>query len=421
MHYKTRMIFQPSTWGNIFGNALEWYDFALYGSLAPFIAQHFFPAENKLVSLMLTFAVFAIGFIMRPLGGVVFGHLGDRQGRRKPLLWSVALMVIPTILIGLVPSFGVIGFFAPVLIVLIRLFQGLSVGGEFAGSMVYLSEISDRKHRGFFASFATFGIFVGLLLGPLVILGTKLCVEEEAFSEWGWRIPFLFSIPLGVIVFFWRHHMQESVAFIQASTHKITKPPLQECVAAYKAPLWIAVCISAQVGIPFWLVMIYSITYFTKILHAPYAVVEAQNLYAIVMALLFTPFFGWLTTKIAARKILMASSVALILMAYVMNVVLIDNVITGVFYLAHFFIVIILTAYLATFEGVLTSLFPPRIRYSGIALSYNSSLAIFGGTAPLIVTALIKNGLSTAPGIVLTAGGMIAMSGLLFIKRFERY
>lgn len=422
MKTNTAIIFNKSTLGNIFGNTLEWYDFVLYGSLAPFIAHHFFPTKNSLVSLMLTFAVFAVGFLMRPLGGMIFGHFGDTCGRRKPLLWSITLMVIPTILIGFVPSYSAIGFFAPLLIILIRLFQGLAVGGEFTGSMVYLTELSDLKNRSFFGSFASFGIFTGLLLGPIVILLTNHSMTHNQFSEWGWRIPFLFSFVLGLIVYFWRHNMHESTAYIQDVEKKsITHSPIKECFRSHKAALLISACISAQVGIPFWLVMVYSITYFTKILHAPFSVVETQNMFAILISLIVIPIFGWLTKKISTWLLLIITSFAFIVFSYAIDIVLIHNVISAKFYMADFAITILVAAYLATFEGFLASLFPTEIRYSGIAISYNISLAIFGGTAPLIVTAMIKNGIVTAPGIVLTIGGVIAFVALLFARRYARY
>ncbi len=422
MGTNTATIFNKSTLGNIFGNTLEWYDFVLYGSLAPFIAHHFFPEKNNLVSLMLTFAVFAVGFLMRPLGGMIFGHFGDTRGRRKPLLWSIALMVIPTILIGFVPNYSAVGFLAPLLIILIRLFQGLAVGGEFAGSMVYLCELSSHKNRAFFGSFASFGIFTGLLLGPIAILLTNHSMTHNQFSEWGWRVPFVFSFVLGLIVYFWRRHMHESTAYVQDVEKKsITRSPIKECFRSHKIALLISACISAQVGIPFWLVMVYSITYFTKILHAPFEVVETQNMFAILISLIVIPIFGWLTKKISTWLLLIIISFAFIIFSYVIDIVLIHNVISAKFYLADFAITILVAAYLATFEGFLASLFPTEIRYSGIAISYNISLAIFGGTAPLIVTAMIKNGIVTAPGIVLTVGGIIAFVALLFARRYARY
>lgn len=422
MKSNIQTLLSKSTLGNIFGNTLEWYDFALYGNLAPFIARQFFPAKNGLISLMLTFAVFAVGFFMRPLGGMVFGHFGDTRGRRKPLLWSVALMVIPTVLLGLVPGYGAIGFLAPLLVIFIRLFQGLAIGGEFVGSMVYLGELADKENRGFFASFASVGICAGLLLGPIVIQATNLFVTHNQFTQWAWRIPFVFSIVLGIIVYMWRRSMQESAAFVaQAKKRLITQSPIIECFRSHKKALLISFCVSAQVGIPFWLVMIYSITYFTKILHAPFAVVETQNMLAVFIALIMVPIAGWLTKKISAWSILLTAAIIFIILSYVINVVLIDDVMTTAFYAADFFITIIVAVYLGVFEGYLSSLFPTEIRYSGIAVSYNISLAIFGGTAPLIVTMLIKNGIMTAPGIVLTVGGVIAFIALLCARKCAVY
>ena len=159
IHHMKLVLFQKNVLAAVFGNSLEWYDFVLYGSLAPFLAQHFFPTDNHLTSLMLTFAVFAVGFLFRPIGGILFSHFGDTRGRRKTLIASMILMGVPTVLIGLIPSYQTIGATAPILILCIRAFQGLSVGGEYAGSISYLFEIAEKKERGFYSSLVQVGLF----------------------------------------------------------------------------------------------------------------------------------------------------------------------------------------------------------------------------------------------------------------------
>lgn len=413
-------LFQKKTLGAVFGNTLEWYDFVLYGSLAPFISQHFFPLKNHLASLMLTFAVFAVGFLFRPIGGIIFSHFGDTRSRSKTLIVSIVLMCIPTILIGLIPSYHTIGMLCPVLVVIIRLLQGLSVGGGYVGSMSYLTEIAPKGERGFYSSFVQIGLFSGILIGPIVIKIVMGLTTAKQFAAWGWRIPFISSILLGIIAYFLCRGLIEPQAFVKNLKEK-SKVPLITCFEKYKAPLLIGFFLSSQVGIPFWLIMVYSTTYFSKILHAPFAMVETQNLYAILLALIVTPLIGRLTKRVSAWTILFICSIGFIVLSYVMNIILVQHLMGIQFYLAHFLMVFFTAAYLAAFAGYMASLFPTAVRYSGIAFSYNVSLAIFGGFAPLVVTAMIKNGILLAPGILLTLSGVMAFVALLFARRYSKY
>lgn len=423
MKSNTNIIFSKSTMGNIFGNSLECYDFILYGSMASFIARHFFPAGNNLVSLILTFSVFAAGFLMRPLGGIIFGYFGDTRGRRKTLLWSITLMVIPSVLLGITPSYSSIGLFAPLFIVVIRLFQGVAMGGEFAGTMTYLSELpSDRNSRGFFASLAVVGSFVGLLLGPVMIKLVNLFMTHDQFSVWGWRIPFLFSLILGIVVFLLRRSMVESPAFLVESSKKsVAKTPVKTCFRLHKSALLATFFICGQTGIPFYIVMVFSTTYFTTILHAPFAVIETQNLVTAFIVLISIPIFGWLTKKISAWVILFVASIFFILFSIIINNILIHHVLSISFYLSHLIIALFLGAYVATFPGYIASLFPTELRFSGLGISYNFTQALLCGTAPLVATAMIKHGIIIAPGIVLTVGGVMAFFALLFARKMPKY
>ena len=180
------------------GNALEWYDFALYGYFATTIGQLFFPKFSTVASLMATFGVFAAGFIMRPLGGLIFGHIGDKIGRKSALLWSIYLMAIPTTLIGLLPTYEQIGWLAPLLLTFIRLAQGLSMGGEFTGSMIFVVENAQQGNRGLYGSWVVFSLLVGILVGSAIATSTCYFLSEDQVMDWGWRIPFLLSVGEGV-------------------------------------------------------------------------------------------------------------------------------------------------------------------------------------------------------------------------------
>src|SRR5262245_52493068 len=200
------------------GNVLEWYDFALFGFLAPVIAPLFFPSESRIASLLDTYGVFALGFFMRPLGGVLFGHIGDRIGRKQALLWSVLLMAVPTTLIGVLPTHAQVGLLAPLLLTLIRILQGLSVGGEFIGSMSFLGEHASPRQRGFIGSWCTFSAGLGNLLGCGVAALVTAMLPPDELHRWGWRLPFFASVVVGVVGLWLRQGIEESPSFQQSAS-----------------------------------------------------------------------------------------------------------------------------------------------------------------------------------------------------------
>ncbi|OGT95518.1 MAG: hypothetical protein A2298_05175 [Gammaproteobacteria bacterium RIFOXYB2_FULL_38_6] len=419
---KPRLL-SKATLANTFGNTLEWYDFALYGGLAPYIAIHFFPSKNFFISLILTFGAFAAGFLMRPLGGLLYGMFGDIRGRRHALIISVIMMALPTFLLGLIPSYQHIGIAAPVLVVLIRLFQGLSVGGELTGTMAYLTESTEERRRGFLASFSMFGVFAGILIGPIIILIVSYLIGQQTFAVWGWRIPFLFSAVLCLIIFNITKTLTETPAFLaEKSDSKNYLTPLIECFKEHKINMLKGFGISIQVGIAFWITMVYMITYYTKILHLPFDATFEINLVGICIALVTVPIAGKLSEYIGLKPILFVSLIAFIILSIPFNAAIIHPL-TPIKHVAilHFIFSIFVGSYLAALPGELASMFPTRVRFTGVALSYNVALALFGGTAPLVVTYLIKTTHTLlAPGVVITSGAVLSLIALLTIRKKDK-
>src|SRR5262245_53259578 len=213
------------------GNAVEWYDYGLYGYLAPVLATLFFPSKDPLTSLMATFGVFAAGFVMRPLGAIAFGHLGDRFGRKKALVVSVALMAVPTGLIALLPTYAELGATAPALLVLLRLLQGFSVGGEFTGSIIFLVEHAPPSRRGFIGSWAGFSTNAGCMLGGAAGALLVTFLGRQAVVEWAWRLPFLLAAVLGIVGLFLRLRVEETPLFQSlAKSEGIARTPLLEAL-----------------------------------------------------------------------------------------------------------------------------------------------------------------------------------------------
>ena len=214
---------------SMIGNALEWYDFVLYVQFSTIIGSLFFPSDNEFTSLLATFGIFAVGFVMRPIGGILFGILGDKFGRKSALVFSILMMAIPTALIGFLPTYEQVGIIAPISLTIIRLLQGLALGGGFSGCMTFIVEHAPSKQRGLIGSTSMFSLGAGVLLGIVVSLGFSKCLSPEDFISWGWRVPFIISLGIGMIAFYIRNNIDESPIYLEAKKHgNLSKTPVKE-------------------------------------------------------------------------------------------------------------------------------------------------------------------------------------------------
>jgi MHS family proline/betaine transporter-like MFS transporter len=252
------------------GNTLEWYDFAVFGFVAPAISSQFFPSDDRLAGLLNTFALFAVGYLARPLGGALFGHLGDRIGRKRALQISILMMAVPTSLMAVLPTHAEIGIWAAVLLALLRLLQGFSVGGEFIGSICYLVEVAPVKQRGLFGSFAVFSTVGGMLLGSAVAAILHLTLSPEATAAWGWRLPFLGGIVLGFTGWHLRRHLLETPAFEQIVSQGRTEPhPGLRALRQMPAEIVQVAVMTMLLGVGIYTLFIWMPTYLTHILSPP--------------------------------------------------------------------------------------------------------------------------------------------------------
>jgi MHS family proline/betaine transporter-like MFS transporter len=372
------------------GNILEWYDFTVYGFFATIIGAQFFPDEDKVVQLISAFGIFAAGYLMRPIGGIIFGHIGDRQGRKKALLISILLMAIPTTLIGFLPTYENIGWYSALLLVILRLLQGLSVGGEFTGSISFLVEKAPQNKRGFFGSWSTFGVFGGMLLGSgLASIITSVLTTAE-LHDYGWRIPFLFGAVIGVVGLFLRKDMGEDSqdeSLKELSAH--TKTPLAEFWKAYKLQAVKIILLSWSFGVSVYLIFIYLPSY----LHTFHLVklddaLSAHTITLIVLMMLI-PLFGHLTDRWGRKVILFLSLIGFILFSYPLFGLMFENTFQAIL-MAMLAFAVLEAMFQAVMPAIMTESFPARVRYTGLSVSYNLSMAIFGGTTPLVCTWLVK-------------------------------
>lgn len=375
---------------SMIGNALEWYDFVLYVQFANIISQLFFPSNDSFTSLLATFGVFAVGFVMRPLGGVLFGMLGDMFGRKAALVFSILMMAVPTALIGFIPSFAEIGIAAPILLTLMRLLQGLALGGGFSGCMTFIVEHSPDNERGLIGSTTMFSLGAGVFLGIVVSLAVSGFLSEEHFISWGWRVPFIISLAIGMVAFYIKNYIDESPVYLKAKEHgKISKTPIHEVFYNHWRELLIAVALYLSVTVPFYTFTAFFSTFLQN--HAGLALKEAMiiNGIAIFVFMFAIPFTGWLSDIYGRKKVLVTCVILIAISAYPAFSLLLKG---GFVYplLGQILFGLTVGGFMGPIPATLVELFPTNIRFTGLALSYNFSAALFGGTAPFVYLKLIE-------------------------------
>lgn len=369
--------------GGSMGNLVEWYDWYAYASFSIYFARHFFPNSNPTAQLLNTAGIFAVGFLMRPLGGWLFGTIADKRGRKKAMTISVVLMSFGSFMIAVLPGYKSIGIMAPLFLLTARLLQGLSVGGEYGISATYLSEVATEKLRGFYSSFQ----YVTLIGGQLLALGLQLLLQKiflspDQIAEWGWRIPFAIGAVLSVVAFYLRTHLHETDAFnlVNAKTNKDRVGGIKELL---KYPKAIVTVVGLTLGgtIAFYTYT----TYMQKFLINTVKLSKDQStqlsFYSLLIFALVQPLFGWLSDKIGRRPLLIAFGVLGSICTVPLLTGLSNTTSMGMAFLLMMVALIIVSGYTSINAVVKAELFPAQIRALGVGLPYSLTVAIFGGTA----------------------------------------
>lgn len=368
------------------GSAIEYYDFALYGLLAVYLGPLFFPQEDSLTALLVTLGIFASAFVVRPLGGLFFGWFGDKYGRSKTLIITVAGMGSASLLMGCLPTYANLGVMAPAALLLCRLAQGFFAGGEVSGAATYIAECSPPAKRGFYGAFNPTGIAMGMSLAPAVIWGINSWVGTEAMADWGWRIPFLLSAPLVLITLVARLYLEDSPHFRKAQkTNTLVKTPFKTLVSECAPNLSRAVMIAIAQNAMAYIGLLYLNIHLTRSVGYPASQVLALLAFAPFMAGLLMPMCGVLSDRwgrVNAMRLGYASYFVLFPIAlYLMN--------SGVFEYACFAVLALFVPYAlvqAAGYPMYAELFPTKVRYSGVALSINIGALAGGATAPALAT-----------------------------------
>lgn len=414
------------------GNAMEWFDFGVYSYIAVTLGQVFFPSEsgNPTAQLLSTFAAFAAAFLIRPIGGMVFGPLGDRIGRQKVLALTMIMMAAGTFAIGLIPSYASIGPWAPALLLVARLVQGFSTGGEYGGASTFIAEHAPDKRRGFLGSWLEFGTLAGYVGGAgLVTLMTAL-LSHEALLSWGWRVPFLIAGPMGVIGLYMRLKLEETPAFAQMEERAAAKQKrrreqakkigIREMILGQWRAMVLCVGLVLVFNITDYMMLSYMPSYLTSELKYDATHGLLLVLCAMVLMMCVQPFVGRLTDRVGRRPVIAAGCVGFLLLS-VPALLLIRQGSPVAVALGLATLGLLLVCFTATMPSTLPALFPTRVRYGCLSIGFNVSVSIFGGTTPLIVTALIgATGDRTMPAYYMMAAAVIGGIAVFFTTESAR-
>ena len=396
------------------GNFVEWFDYAAYGYLAATISTVFFPTSDRTTGLLLTFGVFAISFFIRPLGGVVWGHIGDKVGRREALSYSILIMSIATFAIAFLPTYAAVGILAPILLLVVRVVQGFSASGEYAGATSFLVEYAPPGRRGLYAAVVPASTAAGLLFGSLLAALLTGLLSDGQMHDWGWRLPFLLAAPMGLIGRYIRYRLEDTPVFrALESEDEVSKTPVMEMFRVYRRPLLLALGAALLNAVAFYVLLSYMPTYLSQELGFGDTESFMATTVALVTYIGFIFLTGMASDRFGRKTILVTASVLFIVFTVPAFILL-----GSASFLAVVLLQVVLGAMLTLNDGVLPSflaeMFPTRVRYSGFAVSFNMANAIFGGTAPFVATLLIsQTGSNIAPAWYLVAAAAVSLVAVL--------
>jgi MHS family proline/betaine transporter-like MFS transporter len=393
------------------GNILEWYDFAVYGFFATVIGRVFFPKEDPIAQLLFTFGIFAIGYLMRPLGGMLIGHIGDRFGRKEALSISVAVMAIPTFIVGILPGYEAIGLAAPILLTLCRMLQGLSVGGEYTTSIVFMVENAPKNRRGTAGALACCGATLGILLGSATGAALAAVMSPESLDSWGWRIPFLFGLVIGIVGLLLRRNLE-----VKNDAAGEQKQPLKEVFQFHRLLLAKLAGLTVFTAVSFYLIFVYLVSWLQLVDKMGQEVSLQINTISMVALIPITLAGGALSDRIGRKPLVMGAIAATILLAY--------PLFNGMYHqsqvivqLCQLSFALLVGLCLGIFPAFMAETAPAHVRSTSLALGYNLTMGIVGGLTPLTATWLVNQTHSgIAPVFMIIAAALISFVTLLFMK-----
>ncbi len=394
------------------GNATEWYDYGVYAATASYLTDAFFPGSLGTLGTLLGFA---ISFVLRPIGGMVWGPLGDRVGRKVVLATTILLMAAATGCIGILPTHSAVGIAAPILLILLRVVQGFSTGGEYGGAATYIAESTDERRRGFLGSFLEFGTLCGFVGGSTVVLILQVLLSDDAMESWGWRIPFLLAVPLGLIGWYLRSKLDESPVFTEVAEHQKAQGGLRILLRDYRRELLTIAGLVVALNVVNYTLLAYQPTYLHNTLGMGDSETTAMVLVGQIVMAMVLPVSGAVSDRVGRRPMWLVSLVGLALLAVPMYWLMgqgaawaiVGFVVLGLLYVPQ----------LSTISATFPAIFPTQVRYAGFALGYNISTAAFGGTAPLINESVIDaTGWHLFPAYYMVGACLVGLVAWFFLR-----
>lgn len=401
------------------GSVIEYFDFGVYGYVATILAVHFFASGDSVVALLSTLATFAVAFVLRPVGALIFGHYGDRFGRKNALAATVILMAIASGLIGVLPSYAAIGIGATALLVLARCVQGLAAGGELGGAASFVAEKSPNQRRGLFTSTTQMGALGGSLLASLAVLILNVSLGDQAMHDWGWRIPFLIAIPLGLFGLWIRNGLEESEEFEEAraaaAEMKKKQQPVRVLFTQYPIKLLQVVALSVLLFSAYYIGYVYVSIHMQTVLGFDADFAYLSTTITLIVSVILMPYFGHLSDKVGRKPVFIWASVAGIVLAVPTFMLL--EIGGPVAIISHVILGLVDSALMGVALSTYAEMFPTPVRYTGIAFGFSVGAALAGGTSPYIATWLVSaTGSALAPAVFLAATGIITLIAALFLK-----
>lgn len=413
---RTDAAVRRDTVGTAIGNFMEWYDFGVYGYIATTIAQVFYPGNSvSAVHLIATFSTLAAAYVVRPLGGFVLGPLGDRVGRKRVLVITIVLMAVGTTMSGLIPGYATIGMWAPILLLIARIFQGLSTGGEFVGAMTYIVERAPDHKRGFISGFLPLGNLVGFVVAGALVTGLQTWLPGEDMLAWGWRIPLLLGAPIGVLALWMRLRIDESPAYQQEDTAS-GAPPFRETVVEQWRPILICAAVVVASQIPDFMVTGYLPTYLKVVARVGETASMVMIVATLAVLMATIVFVAMLSDRIGVKPIMWTGCGLLIVASVPAFALMSSGAAVAVAFMGVLLVGMMELCFDSTTPGALPALFPTKVRNGALAISCNVALSVVGGATPLIAQALTSGtGNPLAPAYLLIGAGVVGVVALRFM------
>lgn len=399
------------------GNATEWFDYGIYAYGVSYIAAALFPGAAQEATLF-ALAAFAVSFLIRPLGGLFWGPLGDRLGRKSVLALTIVLMAAATFFVGLIPSYDQIGFWAPVILMVLRMIQGFSTGGEYGGAATFMAEYAPDARRGFFGSFLEFGTLAGFCLGALLMLVISLLVSDQAMHAWGWRLPFLVAAPLGLVGMYLRSRIEDTPVFREMEASGLAeqqgRPGLGALVVGYWRPLVVMSGMVIALNVVNYTLLSYMPTYLERRLGLSTQQALLAPIVGMLFMMAFLPFAGALSDRVGRKPMWWFSLVGLFVLVIPLYLLMSTGPLGAV--VGFVLLGLLYVPQLATISATFPAMFPTQVRFAGFAIAYNVATSVFGGTAPAVNSWLItRTGVEMTPAYYMMAACVVGMVALCFV------